>query len=578
MHLFAAALSVILAFGARQQAARLNLPDRKPDAPVGSDFAKQIESLPLRQREERIFKEIDEGNVPDFLRNLVPVNVSCDDNHKIVYGRIFVAPDYLAVGTDADYFLIPMTPFTAQRIADRLHCILPTPKMVDSIYESAGVKLTPAPIQPTPAMTTVKVFLEHNKTVYDQRIADPTPYGALTAGHKKDIVICRALAESKGKVAIYGWHKKDGKPIQPLYLGHTATWADYSHGVRLISETMEVSGVTRRVVDVLRDPAESALLSDEGPIDQAAYLFQQFPIDRTSPLVADAGERIESFSPVPGVRIVINRPETLQQNVRLVIYALPNGNTIEQTIGRKTSADEDWHYDIQHIGAQTRFLRARMSDESLVVAYLESSNHAWPTWLHGPKVDPTVTTAIYSALLARFANNNVRVVLDSHSGGGAFIFDFLKSVQKIPDQIDRIAFLDSEYNYDSATHLKKISAWLKQGNRYLCVIAYDDASAIYKGKPLVTASGGTWGRSHAMLTDLGRAFDIHRLNNVDPEKYVGLDGHITFLLKENPTHQIFHTVQVERNGFIESILSGEPTEEDGYKYFGRRAYTKFIRD
>ena len=46
----------------------------------------------------------------------------------------FVAPDYLAVGTDEDYLLTPMTPMIAQRIADRLGCTLPTRKMVDDIY------------------------------------------------------------------------------------------------------------------------------------------------------------------------------------------------------------------------------------------------------------------------------------------------------------------------------------------------------------------------------------------------------------------------------------------------------------
>ena len=68
-----------------------------------------------------------------------------------------------------DYFLIPISPNTAQRIADALHCSLPTPKMVDEIYAAAEVKLVPAPIPPTPAMTTVQVFSNHNATVRAQR-------------------------------------------------------------------------------------------------------------------------------------------------------------------------------------------------------------------------------------------------------------------------------------------------------------------------------------------------------------------------------------------------------------------------
>ncbi|MDR3688633.1 MAG: hypothetical protein P4L46_04580 [Fimbriimonas sp.] len=572
-----AVLAFIVSSGVPQYPPRLDLPDRKQDAPTGSILAGQIAALPHRQREDRIFAEIDAGNVPSFIRKLAPVAVAAKVNGQEISGTVYVTPDYLAVGSDDDYLFVPMTPYTAQRVADRVHCVLPTPKIVDAVYSAATVKLAPSPIPPSPAMTTVQVFLDHTRTVRGQRAADPAPMGALTAGDKKDVVICKGLPEAPAKVAIYGWHRRDGKPIQPLYLGHTATWADYSHGIRLVWGDMIVDGVSKKVVDVLKDPVASALLSDEGPIVQSSYSLHQFPVDRPSPLTAATGERFDTFAPIPGVRVVIDRPEVLLPKVRLVIYALPNGNTIEQTIGRKTTADEDWHYDIQHIGAQTRFLRARMTGESLVVAYLEASNHSWPAWLHGAKTDPTATTTIYGAILDKFKGSNIHVVLDSHSGGGAFIFDFLKTVDRVPYQIDRIAFLDSEYNYDPALHLKKLADWLKAGGHYLCAIAYDDASALYNGKPFVTATGGTWGRTHAMLADLGKEFDVRRVNSFDPERYVGLEGRITMLLKENPTHEIFHTVQVERNGFIESILSGEPSEEDGYKYFGPRAYTKYIR-
>ncbi len=60
------------------------------------------------------------------------------------------------------------------------------------------------------------------------------------------------------------------------------------------------------------------------------------------------------------------------------------------------------------------------------------------------------------------------------------------------------------------------------------------------------------------------------------EIYTALNGRVKFLLKENPEKQIFHTVQVERNGFIQSILSGTPLEGRGYVYFGPRAYTNWI--
>ena len=64
--------------------------------------------------------------------------------------------------------------------------------------------------------------------------------------------------------------------------------------------------------------------------------------------------------------------------------------------------------------------------------------------------------------------------------------------------------------------------------------------------------------------------------NDDLEKVSAADGRIQFLLKENPDRKILHTVQVERNGFIHSLVTGTPDQDRGYEYFGERAYAKLI--
>ena len=55
-----------------------------------------------------------------------------------------------------------------------------------------------------------------------------------------------------------------------------------------------------------------------------------------------------------------------------------------------------------------------------------------------------------------------------------------------------------------------------------------------------------------------------------------LGGRVTFLLKENPERKILHTIQVERNGFIEGLLAGTTLEGAGYTYLGDRAYERYI--
>jgi hypothetical protein len=238
---------------------------------------------------------------------------------------------------------------------------------------------------------------------------------------------------------------------------------------------------------------------------------------------------------------------------------------------------EDWHFDIQHIAAQTRFLRALETHRTIVLVCLEAASKSWPAWrkAHGDKDIP----AIIDSIKERFAAHRLEVVLAGHSGGGSFIFGYLNSVAAIPGDIGRIAFLDSNYAYDAARgHGEKLAAWLKASDsHYLTVLAYDDAAALLDGKPFVSAEGGTWGRSHAMLKDLGAQFAFtSRTNSNGLELYSAQGGRVQFLLKENPGREILHTVQVERNGFIHCMLSGTAAEGKGYEYFGPRAYRQWI--
>ena len=59
------------------------------------------------------------------------------------------------------------------------------------------------------------------------------------------------------------------------------------------------------------------------------------------------------------VTININAPLHFNKKGKtfLVLFALPNGNSIEWTKGKKIKAGDDWHFDIQHIAAQIRFVR-----------------------------------------------------------------------------------------------------------------------------------------------------------------------------------------------------------------------------
>jgi hypothetical protein len=255
----------------------LDIPPRPSGALTGSQIVAQITGLSLTAREQRIYDEVAAGNIPDFYRTLRPVTVTGfvgGQNRTAIY---HVIPDYLALGSDADYFLCPMTPTLAQQIANLLRCNLPTRKMVNDIWSAAEVKLAPQPIPPSPEMTTVPVFDQHNTMVWQQRqtYLAAHPLGALVGGDKKDIVITPQLFDGSRppppRVAIYGWHYQNGTPIQPLSLVHENTYADYSHGVRLVQSAMTVDGQSTTADAVLGDPNLAGLLSDEGAFTTTRY-------------------------------------------------------------------------------------------------------------------------------------------------------------------------------------------------------------------------------------------------------------------------------------------------------------------
>src|SRR5438046_2805428 len=137
--------------------------------------------------------------------------------------------------------------------------------MPDAMYAAAEVKLEPQPL--TEKREDVMTFVHHNEIIEAQRAVNSL--GALVSGIKKDVVISNKLKEKANKVAIYGWYKLDGKPIQPLYTGHVDWYVDYSHGIRLVSDRVTVDGQARSVGEVLKDAELCGLLSDEGPIDVA---------------------------------------------------------------------------------------------------------------------------------------------------------------------------------------------------------------------------------------------------------------------------------------------------------------------
>ncbi len=249
------------------------IPSRSHDAIGASSFVAKVSESNREQREALILDQIMAGNIPEFLRHLYPVTIKkkMHDGTRIAI-TLCVMPDYLAVGSNRDFLRIPMGMKTATTIAHWFDFVLPTPKIVDAIYAQTDKHLTPKPMKPGPEMISTEYYSQHNRLVEQQRRAKNIPLGSLLAGQKKDLVITKHLRKKPGRVAIYGWQRLNGKPIQPLSTVHEAEYADYSHGVRLVSTTAYVNGKKRSLYDLLEDPKLASMISKEGGIPKATKL------------------------------------------------------------------------------------------------------------------------------------------------------------------------------------------------------------------------------------------------------------------------------------------------------------------
>src|SRR5450759_2129162 len=293
-----------------------------------------------------------------------------------------------------------------------------------------------------------------------------------------------------------------------------------------------------------------------------------------------SGERIRVLELYPCVTATIVAPLGLDAGrpIDLIVYALPNGNSQAETIGRKLVEGVGWRYDIQHIGAQTRALRERGLRQAVVV-YLETDGKSWPAWRakQGYERANARIVAMVDQLRAAIGNPpQLAVTLTGHSGGGSFMFGFVEGQDTLPDWLQRMAFLDANYNFEPR-HGDKIVAWLRPNptNR-LVVLAYDDREIMLDGKKVVSDSGGTWRATDRMIQHLSKSLTFAQDTAGAFTRYRA--PQIEIVRHANPENKILHTAMIgEMNGYMHAMLVGRPGYDRGNAVLKpARAYTPFV--
>ena len=294
-------------------------------------------------------------------------------------------------------------------------------------------------------------------------------------------------------------------------------------------------------------------------------------------------EQVRTFTFEPEVSVHINAPSARAYHpdkpTLLTIYALPNGSTIAQTIGCRQEPDLDWHFCIQHIGAQARHLRQVRPDINLVVAYVEAGGRSWPAWRKKHADSGQRIVELIETLRSTFPADRTTVALTAHSGGGSMLFGYLNAVDQLPDWIERIVWLDANYAYsDEDRHAEKLLDWLQRSpGHFLGVVAYDDREIELNGKKVVGPTGGTFRRTQAMIERFGQLLPLNCQTLDDRTSCRALDGQIDIQLLLNLENKILHTVLVEKNGFIHALTFGTPAALEAGALFAAPVYGTWIQ-
>lgn len=292
----------------------------------GHEFVESLKGLSYKEKSKRILEAVKAKKFPEYLQpeNFKTIEITeTGPDGKVHTAKLKVMPDYFSIGTEKDHVRLPLDRHTAFAVADELDCVAPTPKLVEEIEKKAdlekeqrklneypalakalGIEYDPQkPLDPKLAkemqkrypnidmkayatltqrlgipykagekqdgdlMMSLQFLEEHNKIIEEDLAKQKVLQGQLVAKVKKDVVIGSSLVQNPSQVDIYGGRYADGKRIQPQSTIHESTYADYSHGFRAIHRTIEIDGQPMDLLDALKDPVYSKLLSHEGPVD-----------------------------------------------------------------------------------------------------------------------------------------------------------------------------------------------------------------------------------------------------------------------------------------------------------------------
>lgn len=237
---------------------------------TGTQIAARLAGLTGKAREDAIWQAVVDDEFPAaFDGPWIKVALPTQTIGGVAYSLVDeVAPDFFALGTDADPLYIAAPPTLAMRIAKRFNATLPTRTEARAIYKASTVRAPMAvPINDAknqPRNDTAS-WVESTAKVLAKIGGSHLGTGALVAGGGKDVVLGPQLDGSR--VAIYGGlgGSVEGWAWQPYSTIHDVAYYDHSHRFRMVKRRAWLNGKEiERNDDVAIDKTLFPLINDHG--------------------------------------------------------------------------------------------------------------------------------------------------------------------------------------------------------------------------------------------------------------------------------------------------------------------------
>jgi len=143
--------------------------------------------------------------------------------------RWHVAPRYIA----------PVARGDVLALADAWECDVPSRELVDAIWRAADVRLDPYSLTRPPTLAEASSWAAYADQAARIERALAGREGLVVGTHKDFASL------GGGRIDLYGWHTLAGRPIEPGRTSHSATYVDYSQGLRLVRRVGDARAARR---------------------------------------------------------------------------------------------------------------------------------------------------------------------------------------------------------------------------------------------------------------------------------------------------------------------------------------------